>query len=62
MALASVSGYDRMKIRKLASGYDDETTAPSCPIVSPLNNIIGQKFEVPPMSDVSFNCIFGLEF
>jgi len=51
MALASVSGYDRLKIRKLASGYDDEMTVPPCPITSPLNNIIGQKFEMPPMAD-----------
>jgi len=51
MALASVSGYDRLKIRKLASGHDDDTTMPRCPVVSPLDNIIGQSFQMPMQCD-----------
>jgi len=51
MALASISGYDRLKIRQLANGYDDEMAIPRCPIVSPLTSIIGQSFEMPPNAD-----------
>jgi len=51
MALASVSGYDRLKIRKLAAGSDEDMTLPRCPIVSPLSDIVGQSFEMPPQWD-----------
>jgi len=51
MALASVSGYDRLKIRDLANNFTLDMTMPRCPIVSPLNNIVGQSFEMPPKSD-----------
>jgi len=50
MALFSVSGYDRLKIRELANGTLDEMN-PRCPVVSPLSNIIGQSFEMPAQSD-----------